>query len=209
MFLGIFSATPASAAIVFTQEPTESFAGTAINRSDGQNFLNQFSLGAATNLNGFDLLSSLTGIQVGQNVTIKIRNSVSGAPAIMNLFSFASTINSTSGGFLQADFSNIFLGAGTYFIGMSGTAANIGQDIFRDSSIPAKAYQLNGDNIQYASGFVSGFKVHGDVAVAAVPEPATWAMMLLGFGVIGSAMRRGMGKPGERFTRKARAKATA
>jgi PEP-CTERM motif len=25
---------------------------------------------------------------------------------------------------------------------------------------------------------------------AAVPEPATWAMMLFGFGLVGSAMRR-------------------
>ena len=30
----------------------------------------------------------------------------------------------------------------------------------------------------------------GDIAAPAVPEPATWAMMLIGFGVIGSAMRR-------------------
>jgi PEP-CTERM motif/Protein of unknown function (DUF642) len=29
------------------------------------------------------------------------------------------------------------------------------------------------------------------VAIGAVPEPATWAMMLFGFGLVGSAMRRG------------------
>lgn len=28
------------------------------------------------------------------------------------------------------------------------------------------------------------------IAIAAVPEPATWAMMILGFGVVGSALRR-------------------
>ena len=27
-------------------------------------------------------------------------------------------------------------------------------------------------------------------AVAAVPEPATWAMMIMGFGTIGALMRR-------------------
>lgn len=28
------------------------------------------------------------------------------------------------------------------------------------------------------------------VSVAAVPEPATWAMMIFGFGLVGAAMRR-------------------
>ena len=35
-----------------------------------------------------------------------------------------------------------------------------------------------------------GFKLSSIVVNAAVPEPATWAMMLLGFGAIGFAMRR-------------------
>ena len=34
------------------------------------------------------------------------------------------------------------------------------------------------------------------VSLTAVPEPATWAMMLVGFGVIGFAMRRGKQAPG-------------
>lgn len=32
-----------------------------------------------------------------------------------------------------------------------------------------------------------------NVSISAVPEPATWAMMLLGFGLIGGAMRRRIG----------------
>ena len=36
------------------------------------------------------------------------------------------------------------------------------------------------------------------IAVAPVPEPATWGMMILGFGIIGYAMRR---RPVARFTR--------
>jgi len=44
---------------------------------------------------------------------------------------------------------------------------------------------LNGTiNIGHSEAFATAG------AVAAVPEPATWAMMLLGFGVIGTAMRR-------------------
>lgn len=35
-----------------------------------------------------------------------------------------------------------------------------------------------------------GFKIGAVTAVAAVPEPATWAMMILGFGLVGGALRR-------------------
>lgn len=37
---------------------------------------------------------------------------------------------------------------------------------------------------------VDGFKLNNLVATAAVPEPATWAMMLAGFGMVGFGMRR-------------------
>lgn len=45
-----------------------------------------------------------------------------------------------------------------------------------------------------AAGYVNdgwdGFKVGSVVVANAVPEPATWAMMISGFGVIGASMRR-------------------
>ena len=39
-------------------------------------------------------------------------------------------------------------------------------------------------------------------ATPAVPEPATWGMMILGFGVVGYAMRRGMRRSNEKFDAK-------
>lgn len=36
----------------------------------------------------------------------------------------------------------------------------------------------------------ANFRITGDLAAAAVPEPATWALMLLGFGAVGAALRR-------------------
>ena len=36
---------------------------------------------------------------------------------------------------------------------------------------------------------LSELSFEGDL-VAAVPEPATWALMILGFGIVGSALRR-------------------
>jgi hypothetical protein len=194
MFAGLVATAPAQAAVVFSQQPT-GFIATAINNPSGgnpQNFLNQFSLGASTNLNGFDLRSLMPAglVRVGQSVTIKLRSSAAGNPAATNLFSFNTTVSSITDNYLHADFSNILLGAGTYFIGMSGNGFNIGEDLFSDNSIPNKLVQLSGDAIPVRIGFVSAFRVYGETATAAVPEPATWAMMLVGFGGIGFAMRR-------------------
>jgi hypothetical protein len=40
------------------------------------------------------------------------------------------------------------------------------------------------------SGFDYAFRTYADDATGAVPEPATWAMMIMGFGLVGGAMRR-------------------
>lgn len=42
----------------------------------------------------------------------------------------------------------------------------------------------------YNTGQNSAFEFDNVSLTAAVPEPATWAMMILGFGLVGSAMRR-------------------
>lgn len=54
-----------------------------------------------------------------------------------------------------------------------------------DVTLVAGQYKLliNGDNSDTGA-------LEGSVTIAAVPEPGTWAMMLLGFGAAGYAMRR-------------------
>lgn len=52
-----------------------------------------------------------------------------------------------------------------------------------------------GDGVSYQDFFGARSPVNSDMAFAltgsgAVPEPATWAMMILGFGVVGAATRR-------------------
>lgn len=59
---------------------------------------------------------------------------------------------------------------------------------------PLLALYSNGDGTFGAqfTGFVNGVEYYnqsGSFSVAAVPEPATWAMMLVGFGIMGAAMR--------------------
>jgi hypothetical protein len=51
--------------------------------------------------------------------------------------------------------------------------------------LPAGQYTLH---ITGTRGTTSAFT--GAIAFGAVPEPSTWAMMLLGFGAVGFAMRR-------------------
>ena len=71
-------------------------------------------------------------------------------------------------------------GSGLGFVTAAGTNVNL---FFQDS---AGSYRIN-----TTSPFTSSFvQATSSGAVAAVPEPATWAMMLLGFGAIGFQARR-------------------
>jgi hypothetical protein len=78
----------------------------------------------------------------------------------------------------------------TYFLG--NATANPG-----DEGTAFFSYEIYGSSTVY-SGKVKDVLGYGSfsvgnpgttVAAAAVPEPATWAMMLLGFGMVGSAIR--------------------
>jgi hypothetical protein len=78
---------------------------------------------------------------------------------------------------------NIFVAGSSAIVG--GTAYTLNQFSFRRTlgdSVSAFAPTPGGDTNDYA-GSIS-------FSAAAVPEPGTWAMMLLGFGAVGYSMRR-------------------
>lgn len=62
-------------------------------------------------------------------------------------------------------------------IGLNGIAFNRATFMFADAALNAKNLIEAVDDIQF------------DTAAAAVPEPATWAMMLAGFGMVGAGLR--------------------
>jgi hypothetical protein len=68
----------------------------------------------------------------------------------------------------------------------SGTSANIGNLIVYDTQ----------PNVLRLTGTVNGTGFYnGNATIAAnVPEPATWAMMVVGFGALGAACRRSRAK---------------
>jgi hypothetical protein len=92
-----------------------------------------------------------------------------------------------------------------FFIG-DGNGANAGlqnsQQLsfgFLNGNFPALFGDLNFDanvdntyrlDLTSGSNTVTAFAQIGAGAPAAVPEPATWAMMLFGFGAVGFQMRR-------------------
>ena len=47
----------------------------------------------------------------------------------------------------------------------------------------------DGDAELYTYGAPGALDVHGSITTTAVPEPMTWALMLIGFGGLGLAMR--------------------
>lgn len=81
-----------------------------------------------------------------------------------------------------------------------GTISTSGPNYVGSGGTPNEFLQLMFPNITSAvftgvSGFENSFTlddltVGGDITVNGIPEPATWAMMLIGFGAIGASMRR-------------------
>jgi PEP-CTERM motif len=173
----------------------------ASNSAAGQNFLVQFTLNSATTLTGADIYSSFANIVplLGQSVLIKFRNSVGNAPDATNLFSFNTTINivDTDGASsnpsisrLHADFAPTAFAAGTYFFGFAGLG-EIGQELQFNRPGSDGLFQLSGDLVQFSfnNNVATSFRLF-DNNGPAVPEPATWAMMMIGFGAVGAAARR-------------------
>lgn len=85
---------------------------------------------------------------------------------------FSTSLNALAGGTLAATFGN---GTGAIVIGNDGRTIHNG---FLTDTVASAQLYTNEINFVLSSG-----------TAAAVPEPATWAMMLIGFGFVGGAMR--------------------
>ena len=75
-------------------------------------------------------------------------------------------------------------GSGVGFTNAVGTSASL---FYQDN---ASSYRITTVN-PFAAGFVTATS---SPAAGAVPEPATWAMMLGGFALVGAGMRRRIGR---------------
>ena len=109
-----------------------------------------------------------------------------------NSFSHAVTSGGTGACLVSGSEGCVFAGGvqgqGAYYVG-GQTTTNFQSD---------NGLQLRINQLKLVAGTAS-----------AVPEPAAWALMILGFGIIGSALRRRIAKSEAAFTRKVRAIATS
>ncbi|WEK41727.1 MAG: PEPxxWA-CTERM sorting domain-containing protein [Candidatus Sphingomonas colombiensis] len=75
--------------------------------------------------------------------------------------------------------------------GLSATFSNAKLNVFFNSPLTSTGTSLNQTTSETEKGY-NRYLTSGSVSAVAgaVPEPATWAMMIAGFGLVGAAMRR-------------------
>jgi hypothetical protein len=118
-------------------------------------------------------------------------NNVAGG-SFDNTFTFdVGSLAGTAGGTISSirvssltniDFTSVTLNDEAFDVDLTGTVE------FRHITLPVGP-GLQTIRVKGTSGGNASYD--GVIAFAAVPEPATWATMLIGFGAVGTAMRRG------------------
>jgi hypothetical protein len=195
----------ASAAALFNNNPSDTHGGGNNPMSLGHYVAQNFSLSSAYNLTGFTYNAytrpnTLPVTFVNLNIYTDNSGSV-GSLLHSGSFSLASSaVTGSDGYYTFKDFSvnlpNWSLNAGNYFL-----ALNVGPNQYdMHWTIPTSGFLAGGSYISSTGApgsftpysWEHDFVLTGDVAgaAAAVPEPSTWAMMLVGFGAIGFAMRK-------------------
>ena len=131
-------------------------------------------------------------------MTVRIRADAGGSPSASNLYEFSDTVTSSAAfdansAISSVDFAGINLAAGAYWFGVSGSG---GRDLSWNNYNnggnrgPSNQRVLVGNSVLGTPRFYDlAYRVIG-TAGAVVPEPATWALLILGFGAVGGAMRR-------------------
>lgn len=194
LFLGAASALvsfPAlSATIVDTGPPEDDTTGPAVGTF--QHLAAEFALAGPTTITSIEAWFRPWAFTTGPaTVRISITNDGGEAPGASALFS-ATHVTSSPNQFDGLQGLNWTLATGTYWVmfeGLSasspliggGAANGLGNEAYRSGAVNAW---------QEADGQNLSIRIRGDATTLAVPEPATWAMMLVGFGTVGYAIRR-------------------
>ena len=183
---------PASAAPIVGSFSLTSFSGTYIGgtaaTATGLDFGTAFaSTGNGYGVNGTALIGNATGSFAGLNgLTASIADLALGATA--NPYTTNPFISFGSASNIVFNFSNAVLTRSPL-----GTSVSIaGQGTFSNGNAADTTTGMFTLATASQNGMASNvnFTFTSNVSAAAVPEPATWALMILGMGAVGFAMRR-------------------
>lgn len=199
--------TTARSAIVYSSVPnfTAATPETGICSSCSGNYevLDQFTLSTSATITGLNLVTYTPGgIYEGLGgFTFEVYNSTHSTilfsmPTTPGSVSVVATTGSQDAE-ITASISALNLSAGTYWAGF--VAQNLALAILpggNDSAFLTSSPHTGGPvSVTYAGD--TGYQLLGEVS--AVPEPSTWAMMILGFAGIGFMAYRRKEKPTFRF----------
>ncbi|MFW2850490.1 PEPxxWA-CTERM sorting domain-containing protein [Sphingomonas sp. TX0543] len=137
---------------------------------------------------GTSYIAAVLGYGAGDNYFIKVQNNGGGA---FNTYGFYTGNNNSTG---------IFSSLNSTFTSAHVTASFVGTVATLTIDPTGGTQQVYTYDYRYTPGGTGiGLGFYGAAAAdnfgsgaagGAVPEPATWALMILGFGVVGGAMRR-------------------
>ena len=148
-------------------------------------------------------IASLFGLSATTITSTSTANAggLTGTSSIVDLMLTGSAFNAALGSTTLADlYAAAAAGAApnTSFT-FDGLTIVLNEQLFSGDSVTTNAIDVMFNGFPVGTGFKSGNLIFASTSasfpgaganVGAVPEPATWAMMLLGFGAVGSAMRR-------------------
>jgi hypothetical protein len=192
----ILSATQASAAVLFEHYPINGTVA-AYTISDGIATSTSFTLATNSIVTGvnfgswtdpFQGANPITTIDFGITATPNV-SAYTGTVAVTNSAPFGAGYGFNFYNVYESSFStgNIALAAGTYYLVLQNAATAGGQaywDTDNSNSNPGT---------QFPSGAViTGltFQILGEPNQGSVPEPSTWAMIILGFAGVGAMAYR-------------------
>ena len=184
-------ACPAAAYVVDTGSPLANDS----QLSSSQSLAGYFTLASALEVSSVE--GFISGLDSVGTITIY---GDAAAPAASNILFSTSFAILASGGAWQGVFGQKWvLDAGSYWVGFSN--AGNGNFMKGFAPVPLAQYAFSSGSswtVNDPSNAASaiGVRIDGNRFVAAVPEPASWIMMIAGFGAMGGMLRhrrRGMG----------------
>ena len=148
---------------------------------------------------GYNLLTQPN--MTTQSMEVKRESTQTNGP-LVDVYITQQGLNSYNGGLLSSFTSNTITGAtatiSSYFSTTNAlwTGTQLASSVFNSTGAYTEVDLMTAagpwsETVKYSLNFAgSTGNFNGTANLAPIPEPATWAMMLLGFGGIGMAMRR-------------------